>query len=116
MINIVIYGIKKKKKMEEIKGEICKFGNALMDVPHGEGLILDSFALMYIHLKETKKVGYEYQLLDGFFDNLGLTPQINEEKNVCYKKVKKEENIKQQKFFKKKVKFGEKNFDKRYFI
>ena len=81
------------------KKEICAFSNALMSVPNGEELILDSFAAMYINLKKAKNVDCKnYQILNDFFKKLNIFPQMDDKGNISYEKrekkeVRKEDNI-----------------------
>ena len=80
--------------MNTIKKEIVNFGNTLMSVPGGEIFILDSFATMYIALKNAKcdVKNPKYQLLNTLFENLGVIPKMGENGEIIYEDIEKKEN------------------------
>ena len=101
--------------MNIIKKEIVIFESesVLMNISNSERLILDSFAIMYIVLKKLGNINSKkYQVLNKFFENLNIVPQIDKEGNVFYreKDQKGKEEKEDQQFFKRKnnSEYGEK--------
>ena len=78
-----------------IKKRVCDFGNDLMKVPNGEFLILNSFASMYLFLKNNNTNCEEYKVLKNFFENkLELLPSIDKDENFVYTQIEKKQTTK----------------------
>lgn len=78
-----------------IKKRVCDFGNDLMKVPNGEFLILNSFASMYLFLKNNNTNCEEYKVLKNFFENkLELLPSIDKDGNFVYTQIEKKQTTK----------------------